>query len=112
MSDKFSRLAKSLPSLYKAEINTMIRGLLMAWRVGDDDVEIQIQNAKDQLFVKSAGGRYLDFLANNVGVSRSPELGIEDADFRNLVPVLSTYPKQVRKTIIALLDVFWGPGFT
>jgi hypothetical protein len=37
---------------------------------------------------------------------------MSDDDFRKLIPVLSFYPKQVRKTIIALLDVFWGPGFT
>lgn len=112
MADKFTRLAKNMPSLYKAEVNTMIRGLLKAWGLGDDNVEVQIANAKDQLYVMTAGGRYLDFLANNFGVSRSPELGIEDPDFRKLTPVLSTFPKQVRKTIIALLDVFWGPGFT
>lgn len=112
MSEKFKRLAKSLPSLYKAESNVMIRGLLNAWAIGDDNVEIQITNAKDQLFIQTASDQYLDRLANNVGVSRTPELGIEDADFRNLVPVLSTYPKQVRKTLVSLLDVFWGPGFT
>lgn len=112
MSDKFKRLVKSLPGLYKPEVNTMIGGLLKAWGVSDDDVVVQLKEAKKQVFVNQASDRYLDFLANNVGVSRSAELGIEDADFRNLVPVLSYLPKQVRQTIIALLDVFWGAGFT
>jgi hypothetical protein len=110
--DKFSRMAKSLPSLYKAETNVMIRGLLKAWGVSDDQIEIQIREAKDQIFVNAASSSYLDRLASNVGVSRGPELGIEDADFRKLIPVLSYYPKQVRKTVVALLDVFWGSGFT
>ena len=110
--DKFSRMARSLPAFYKAETNTMIRGLLKSWGVSDDDIEAQISNTKDQIFVKTAEGRYLDFLGNNVGVDRDPGLGMGDNDFRNLVPVLSFYPKQVRKTIISLLDVFWGPGFT
>lgn len=90
----------------------MIRGLLKAWAVSDDEVEVQIKETKDQIFVDTASARYLDMLASNVGVSRGPELGIEDADFRKLIPVLSYYPKQVRKTLIALLDVFWGSGFT
>jgi hypothetical protein len=112
MSDKFKRLVKSIPSLYRPEVNTMIGGLLKAWGISDDDVVVQLKEAKDQIYVTKASDRYLDFLANNVGVSRTAELGIEDSDFRNLVPVLSYFPKQVRQTIIALLDVFWGAGFT
>lgn len=111
-SDKFTRMVNNMPSLYKAETNTMIRGLLKAWAVGDDEVDVQISNTKDQIFVKTAEGRYLDFLGNNVGVPRDPSLGMSDDDFRKLIPVLSFFPKQVRKTIIALLDVFWGEGFT
>jgi hypothetical protein len=110
--DAFTRMAKSLPALYKAEVNTMIRGLLKSWAVSDDQVSIQLDNTKSQLFVKTAEGGNLDKLGSNVGVNRSPELGIDDGDFQNLVPVLSFYPKQVRATIISLLDVFWGAGFT
>jgi hypothetical protein len=112
MSEKFKRLVKSMPGLYRPEVNTMIGGLLKAWGISDDDVVVQLREAKKQVFVNQASDRYLDFLANNVGVSRTAELGIEDSDFRNLVPVLSYLPKQVRQTIIALLDVFWGAGFT
>jgi len=112
MSDKFKRLVKSIPSLYRPEVNAMIGGLLKAWGISDDEVVVQLKEAKDQIYVAKASDRYLDFLANNVGVSRTAELGIEDSDFRNLVPILSYFPKQVRQTIIALLDVFWGAGFT
>ena len=112
MSNKFKRLVKSIPSLYRPEVNTMIGGLLKAWGISDDNITVQLKEAKDQIYVAKASGKYLDFLANNVGVSRTAELGIEDSDFRNLVPVLSYFPKQVRQTIVALLDVFWGAGFT
>jgi len=112
MADKFQRMARSLPSFYKAESNVMIRGLLKAWGLSDDEIVVQIQNTKDQLFVEQAEGRYLDYLGNNVGVPRDPNLGMGDDDFRKLIPVMSFYPKQVRKTIISLLDVFWGAGFT
>ena len=105
-------MVRSLPSFYKAEVNTMIRGLLQAWSLGDDEVEVQIRETKDQLFVEQADGPFLDLLGNNVGVPRASELGIDDDDFRKLIPVMSFFPKQVRKTIVALLDVFWGPGFT
>lgn len=112
MSDKFTRMVRSLPAFYRAETNTMIRGLLQAWGLSDDEIEVQISNTKDQIFVSTAEGRYLDFLGNNVGVPRDPDLGLDDDSFRKLIPVLSFLPKQVRQTVIALLDVFWGPGFT
>ncbi len=109
---KFDRLVKSLPSLYQAETNTNIRGLLQAWGISDDNVELEIQNTKDQLYLATAGGRYLDYLANNFGVTRDPELGIGDDDFRKLVPIMAMYPKQVRNTLLSVLDVFWGITYT
>lgn len=112
MSNKFKRMVRSMPAFYKAEANTMIRGLLQAWAISDDEIEIQIQEAKNQIYVDSASGKYLDVLGNNVGVPRDGTLGLEDKDYRDLIPVLSYYPKQVRATLISLLDVFWGPGFT
>lgn len=110
--DSFTRMARALPSFYKAEVNTMIRGLLKSWGVGDDEIKVQLKNTKDQLFVTKAAGNNLDRLGSNVGVDRDPALGIDDPDFQELIPILSFFPKQVRKTLIALLDVFWGPGFT
>lgn len=110
--DKFKRMVKALPSFYDPENNTMLRGLLKSWGLEDDQINIQLQNTKSQLFTKLGEGRFLDFLGSNVGVNRDPGLGISDGDFRKLIPVLSFFPKQVRKTLVALLDVFWGEGFT
>lgn len=110
--NKFERLCKALPSLYKPELNVMVGGLLKAWAISDENLEVQISNAKDQLFVKTAADKYLNALGSNAGVDRSAELGLDDDTFRGLIPILSFYPKQVRETMIALLDVFWGAGFT
>lgn len=112
MADKLTRMIKNLPSFYAPEVNTNLRGLLSSWGLSDDDITVQLQNTKDQLFVKRASGRNLDGLGSNVGVDRTPALGIQDDDFRKLIPVLSFLPKQVRSTILELLDIFWGPLFT
>lgn len=110
--NKFKRLTSTLPAYYKAEVQTYLGGLLHAWGVSDDQVTAQIVQAKNQLFIQTAEGRYLDRDASNYGVERSAQLGVDDSDFRKLTPILSTYPKQVRSTLVSLFDVFWGPGFT
>lgn len=109
---KFERMLRTIPGFYRAEVNTILGGILKAFGVSDDDIMVQLKNTKDQLYVTEANARDLEALGNNVGVDKSPELGLEDNAFRELIPVLSFFPKQVRQTIVALLDVFWGVGFT
>src|SRR5687768_12782735 len=106
--NKFKRLTSTLPAYYRAEVQTYLGGLLHAWGISDDQVTAQIVEAKKQLFIQTAEGRYLDRDASNYGVERSAELGIADPDFRKLTPILSTFPKQVRGTLVSLFDVFWG----
>lgn len=91
-------------------INPNIRALLTAWAEGDDDVIAQISAAKDQLFVQTALSSFLDLLGSNVGVFRNPTFNLSDDTFRDLIPVLSYSPKQVKDTIIQILDIFFGTG--
>ena len=48
--EKFKRLVKSMPGLYRPEVNTMIGGLLKAWGLSDDDVVVQLKETKKQIF--------------------------------------------------------------
>ena len=109
---KFERMVRSLPSLYKTEAGSLLGNLLQSLAISDEDVTVQIQNTRDQMFTSTADGRFLDARGSSVGVDRTAELGLTDDDFRELIPVLSFAPKQVRSTLISLLDVFWGPTFT
>jgi len=109
---KFDKYVKTIPPLYKPTINPIVKALLKAWASGDDEIVQQLINTKDQLFVKTAEGDFLDKLGANVDVSRPSELGMQDEDFQNLIPILSFEPKQIRKTMYNFLDVFWGPLFS
>lgn len=104
-------MIRSLPSLYNTSVGSMLNGLLKAWSSNDEQIEIDLQTTKEQLFVTLASGRFLDNLGNNVGVNKDPSLNISDNDFRKLIPTMSFLPKQLRKTLIELLEVFWGPLF-
>ena len=106
MATKLERMQKNIPSLYKPLANTYISALLTAWASSDSTIETQITEAKNQLYTALASGSYLDSLGDNLGVDRPS--GLIDTDFRELIPILSFYPKQIRRSIYDLMDVFWG----
>lgn len=107
---KLQKMSRFLPSLYRPTVNTNVKGLLYAWSSEDDKLVQAVQDAKEQLFVKHAQLKFLDALGSNVGVFRPTEFNLADAQFRELIPALSFYPKQVRPTIQRVLDVFFGAG--
>jgi hypothetical protein len=108
--NKLEKMSRFVPSFYKPQTNVNVRGLLYAWSYEDDLIIEAIKNAKDQLFVKYAQLNFLDSLGSNVGVFRPTAIGLADNLFRELIPALSFYPKQVRPTIQKVLDVFFEPN--
>jgi len=110
MVTKLEKMQRFIPSFYKPTTNIGVRGLLYSWS-GEDDLIIQaITDAKEQLFTKYAQLNYLDTLGSNVGVFRPTAVGLADAQFRELIPALSFYPKQVKPTVQKILEVFFGVG--
>lgn len=108
---KFAKMARFLPSIYSPVTNTNMRGILNSWSVEDDEIVQAIQDAKDQIFVASAGAQYLDALGSNVGVFRPAAVGLADAQYRRLIPLLSYYPKQVLPTMKRILEVFFNDKY-
>lgn len=110
--EKFKRLVRSFPKVYRADVNPVLSAILRAIAASDAEVTTQIDNTKAQLFVRTAEGQNLDRLANSLGVSRPSELGLDDPTFQELIPNLSLKPKQIRKAFYDTADVFWGPLFS
>lgn len=110
MSHKLNKMQRFVPGVYKPTTNAYVKGLLYAW-AGEDDLIVQAaQDAKEQIYVKTAQLQYLDALGSNVGVFRPTSIGLADVQYRELIPALSFYPKQVVPTIRKVLDVFFGAG--
>lgn len=109
---KLDKYLKFLPKELKPNVNPMLRAIVEAFAGADAELETQIDNAKAQLFVKTAEGTYLDRLASNFGVTRPAELGLLDEDFQQLIPNLSLKQKQIAKSFYDTMDVFWGPLFS
>lgn len=109
---KFDKYVRTMPKIYNATLNPVVRSLLKAWATGDDEIVTQLQNTKSQLFVRTAEGRFLNRLGSGLGVSRPNQLGLFDSEFQELIPNLSLKPKQIRKAFYDTMDVFWGPLFS
>lgn len=107
---KLTKMTRFVPGLYRPDSNVVNRGLLYGFSGEDDNIVQAIQDARDQLFVAAAQLQFLDALGSNVGVFRPTAFKLADDQFRNLIPALSFAPKQVRPTIIQVLDVFFGQG--
>lgn len=123
MPTKLERLEKALPKIFVPQINPFLRALLTAEANSLEEAQINLDEAKNQIFVELASGNFLNDLGKNVDVYRpsyvtlddgSKELipGLADDEFRKLIPILSFYPKQIKKTMLAALDIFWGPTYT
>lgn len=112
MSDKVDRYIQNLPKVFKAGNNPIMNALIQALSESDTDLSNALEATKAQLFVRTAGGQYLDRLSSGVGVRRPSEIGLLDDKFQELIPNLSLKPKQVRKIFYDTMDVFWGPLYS
>lgn len=107
-TSKLEKMQRFVPSLYKPQTNTNVRGLLYAWASEDDAIVEAIKNAREQIFVTSAQLSFLNSLGSNVGVFRPTAMNLSDILYRRLIPALSFHPKQVISTIWTVLDIFFG----
>lgn len=107
MANRFDRIAKSIPQYFQPLSNKNWKGFLTAFADEFDRMDTQTENAKEQIFVKTAVSNYLDLLGSNVGVNRVTIIKFIDESFRQLIPILSFYPKQIRPSMYAALSLFF-----
>lgn len=112
MSNALQRYIATLPKAFNPEFNRVMYALIYAIALSDDEVEAQIEEAKKQLFVRTATGRNLERIANSLGVAKPQSLGLTDKEFQELIPNLSLKPKNIRKAFYDTADIFWGPMYS
>ncbi len=101
-----------LPSFFNARQNTNWKALVEAIGQNDDNVALLIQQVKNEIFAKTADGIYLDRVGNNTGVIRPKDVGMQDDDYREYIPIMSYMPKQIKKTINELIKIYFSEECT
>lgn len=102
-------LISQFPSYYNTENSTYLRAILLALATGDGYIASQVEAVRDNLLVVTASGRHLDRLASLYGVVRGQGAGIQDFDFKRLVPLLGMSPKQIAHVLQGVIDTIYGP---
>lgn len=104
---KSDRIKELLPKLIATSGDPNWQGLIDAIGTEDERLVQLIEDVRNQFFVKTASRPYIDRLAANSNITRPRLVGMTDPDFRTYIPILSYQPKQVKKIIEALLDLFF-----
>lgn len=110
--NKIDQLHNLMPSHYNTRTNPNWNALITALGTSDQNVADLIALIKQQFFVKTASGTYLNNLGANSGVARPAGVGMQDPEFRKYIPILAYTPKQVKLIVDKLLSIFFAPETT
>jgi len=105
----FDVLASKFPARYRVKGTAYLKALLEALATGDGYIDTQIEAVRDNLLVVTATGKHLDRRASQYGVVRGTGTGVQDDDFRKLIPVLGMSPKQITHSLQRIIDAIYGP---
>ena len=96
-----------MPRVYNTRVNPNWKAIIEAIGENDEELVQLLREVRKQFFVKSASRPYIDRLGANFNVSRPRFVGMNDATFREYIPILAYQPKQVKLVLDLLLDVFF-----
>lgn len=104
---KTDRIFDLLPKYLNARADENWSSIISAIGSEDERLAQLAEEVRKQFFVKTSSRPYIDHLAANNNLQRPKFVGMSDTDFRRFVPILSYQPKQVKRIIDEMLDLFF-----
>lgn len=104
---KVDRIFDLLPKYFNARADENWSGLVSAIGAEDERLAQLAEEVRKQFFVKTSSRPYIDRLAANNNLQRPRFVGMSDGDFRRFIPIVSYQPKQVKRIIDEMLDLFF-----
>lgn len=104
---KADRIFDLLPKYFNARADENWNSLVSAIGAEDERLAQLAEEVRKQFFIKTSSRPHLDRLAANNNLQRPRFVGMNDSDFRKFVPILSYQPKQVKRIIDEMLDLFF-----
>lgn len=109
LDQALDQLISKFPARYAVRNTEYLLALLKALAEGDGYVSSQVEAVRDNLLVITASGKHLDRLASLYGVVRGVGAGVQDDDFKRLIPTLGKSKKQVFHALQSVIDAVYGP---
>ncbi len=94
-------------NVFKTRTNVNIKALVEASGTQDQFTADLIEEVKRQLFLRTASGKYLDYIGSNNKIERPRLIGLSDAQYRNYISILANNPKQIKSIVDSILDLFY-----
>ena len=104
---KTDRIFDLLPEHLGAQQDPKWNSLIQAIGAEDERLAQLAEEVRKQFFVKTANRPHIDRLAANSNLLRPRFVGMSDTDFRRFIPILTYQPKQVKRIIDEMLDLFF-----
>ena len=111
MSNKVDYL-RNLLANFRPDINPNWAALTAADGDRDQEMSDLLEDVKRELSFLTADGIYLDRIASNLKIIRDYRVGMSDTSFRKYIYTMSYAPKQIKKTIDDILDIFYSKEHT
>jgi len=105
-------IRKYLPEQFVNVQGRNTPGILNAINNSAYYTEALIQSCIDQLFITTASGTYLINLGVEQGFTMPANSGLDIQAYQKILPIMISDPKQVRQTLEALVQAFYGISFT
>lgn len=93
--------------LNPAQKGKFVNAMLYALAEGDSINEANVMAMKDQLFIMTASGNFLEKLIAKLGIIKPPGIGISDDLFRQMA-ITITNSKLVTNVFLDVLEIFYG----
>src|SRR5271165_1414705 len=93
--------------LNPAQKGKFVDAMLYALAEGDSINESNVMAMKDQLFIMTASGNFLEKLIAKLGIIKPPGIGISDDLFRQMA-ITITNSKLVTNVFLDVLEIFYG----
>lgn len=104
---KTDRIFDLLPKYLNAREDANWSSIISAIGSEDERLAKLAEEVRKQFFVKTSSRPYIDRLAANNNLQRPRFVGMSDNDFRRFIPIMSYQPKQVKRIIDEMLDLFF-----
>lgn len=101
-----------LPESWRTQDGSFTREFIRVLDRLLDETDQEAKNAEENMFLSTASGRFLNYLASKQGFNIPDRSGFDSNTIRALAPLMTSRPKQIIGTMLKVLEAVYGTQAT